>query len=197
MVAKPALTISPTKMNVFYIGVDNPVSISVPGSPERVVPTPSVGKIRYESANDWIIYDLPKNARTCDISVNAIFSGGKPRNMGATTFRLRTVPNPDASIGGMIDGNISKGLIQVSPYVIAKMPEWFEFDIKYMVTSYRLNLQVQGDWFPYQINGNRIPPQHLQDILGMKPNSKLIIDNIKVVGPDERELKSLVLTIQN
>jgi len=32
IVAKPALIISPTKMNVFYIGVDNPVSISVPGA---------------------------------------------------------------------------------------------------------------------------------------------------------------------
>ena len=31
MVAPPSLTVAATKMNVFYIGVDNPVSISVPG----------------------------------------------------------------------------------------------------------------------------------------------------------------------
>jgi len=32
-VAKPATTISATKMNVFYAGVDNPISISSPGVP--------------------------------------------------------------------------------------------------------------------------------------------------------------------
>ncbi len=31
IVAPPSLTVAATKMNVFYIGVDNPVSISVPG----------------------------------------------------------------------------------------------------------------------------------------------------------------------
>ena len=30
-VAEPALVVSPTKMNVFYRGVPNPVEISVPG----------------------------------------------------------------------------------------------------------------------------------------------------------------------
>ena len=31
IVAPPSLTVAAKKMNVFYIGVDNPVSISVPG----------------------------------------------------------------------------------------------------------------------------------------------------------------------
>ena len=31
IVARPSLTVSPVKMNVLYIGVDNPVSVSVPG----------------------------------------------------------------------------------------------------------------------------------------------------------------------
>ena len=31
MVARPSATVSPTKMNVFYRGVDNPVSISASG----------------------------------------------------------------------------------------------------------------------------------------------------------------------
>ena len=33
-VAEPALVISPTQMNVFYRGLDNPVAISVPGVPQ-------------------------------------------------------------------------------------------------------------------------------------------------------------------
>ena len=38
-VAKPQAIVSADKMNVFYIGVDNPVSISVPGvTPDQVKP---------------------------------------------------------------------------------------------------------------------------------------------------------------
>ncbi len=97
IVAKPGITISPTKMNVFYVGVENPVTISVPGSPERIVPTISTGKIRPEGKN-WIVYDLQKGIREAIINVNAVFSG-KSKSMGATTFRLKTVPDPIAKIG--------------------------------------------------------------------------------------------------
>ena len=35
IVSRPTAVVSPDKMNVFYIGVDNPVSVSVPGIPSR------------------------------------------------------------------------------------------------------------------------------------------------------------------
>jgi hypothetical protein len=45
-------------MNVFYIGVDNPVDISVPGGPERHYPTSiSSGNIRPEG-KQWIVSGL-------------------------------------------------------------------------------------------------------------------------------------------
>jgi len=34
-VAKPSAVVSPDKMNVLYIGVPNPVSVSAPGIPKR------------------------------------------------------------------------------------------------------------------------------------------------------------------
>ncbi len=74
IVAKPALNVSPTKMNVFYVGVDNPISISVPGGPERITPSVSVGKIRQEG-KDWVVYDLPKGVKDAVVTVNAVFSG--------------------------------------------------------------------------------------------------------------------------
>jgi hypothetical protein len=36
-VGQASLVVSPTKMNVFYIGVDNPVDVSVPGVPPSKV----------------------------------------------------------------------------------------------------------------------------------------------------------------
>src|ERR1051326_1226 len=45
--ARPAIVVSPDKMNVFYIGVENPVSISVPGiAAEDLQPSVSGGSMK-------------------------------------------------------------------------------------------------------------------------------------------------------
>ena len=45
-VAKPSMVVSATKMNVFYKGVDNPVSVSVPGfTADKVKATISTGSM--------------------------------------------------------------------------------------------------------------------------------------------------------
>jgi gliding motility-associated protein GldM len=50
MVMKTGVVVSPTKMNVLYIGVDNPISVSVPGvAPENVRPTLSGGSLTPDS----------------------------------------------------------------------------------------------------------------------------------------------------
>ena len=110
IVARPAITISPSKMNVFYIGVDNPVDISVPGGPERITPTISVGSIRAEG-KEWIVSNLTATGtREAIISVNAVFSG-KTKSMGSYKFRLKTVPDPIIKIAGKNEGFISKSLL--------------------------------------------------------------------------------------
>src|SRR5208283_1999231 len=46
IVAQPSVTVSADAMNVFYIGVDNPVSISAPGIPmEKLKPSITQGSL--------------------------------------------------------------------------------------------------------------------------------------------------------
>ena len=194
MVAKPTLTISPTKMNVFYRGVDNPVSISVPGGPETIDASASAGKIRRDGRN-WIMYDLPSNRKEMEITVIATFEGNR-RNMGSLPFRIKPLPEPIASVGGNTEEKISKGLIKISPVVIAKMPDWFEFNVSYIVTSFTLYIQESGDWSQYPINGFRIPEDKVNQIVALKNNSKILISDIKVKGPDVRTIRSITLTLR-
>ncbi len=194
IVAKPALTISPTKMNVFYIGVENPVSITVPGGPERVMPTISAGKIRRDG-DDWMVYDLPKGRREAIITVSAIFSG-KSKNMGASTFRLKTVPDPIATVGGKSDGLVSKSIILASPYLIAEMPAWFDFDLRFTVISYTFVTDVSGYISEIAVQGNRLTPEITQMIRGAKKNKRIWFEDIAVRGPDgERNISSVNLKI--
>jgi gliding motility-associated protein GldM len=194
IVAKPGITVSPTKMNVFYVGVDNPVNISVPGSPENIVPTITTGKIRPDGKN-WIVYDLPKGVREAIINVNAVFSG-KSKPMGATTFRLKTVPDPVAKIGSKSDGFISKSLLLASPYLIAEMPTGFDFDLKFFVTSFTFTTEVSGDIITTKVMGNRLTPDLLKMIQNAKKNKRIWFEEINVKGPDgDRTIASIGLKI--
>jgi gliding motility-associated protein GldM len=194
IVAKPALIISPTKMNVFYIGVDNPVSISVPGGPEKVTPVISVGNIRQEG-KDWIVSGIPQNTREATITVNAVFSG-KTKNMGSYVARLKRVPDPIARIGGKGEGVISKSILLASPILIAEMPVGFDFDLKYVVTSYNFVTDITGELYEEKCQGNRLSPNMVRLITNAKKNKRIWLENLTVKGPDgERAISGINLKI--
>ena len=74
-VAQTALVVSPTKMNVFYIGVDNPVDISVPGIPSnKLAPSMDQGSISPDPAGGYKV--KVTKAGKCNISVSAKIDGG-------------------------------------------------------------------------------------------------------------------------
>ncbi|MEI6172248.1 MAG: gliding motility protein GldM [Bacteroidota bacterium] len=184
IVARPAITISPTKMNVFYIGVDNPVEISVPGGPERIVPTVSTGSIRQEG-KDWIVSNLtPTGAREAVISVNAVFSG-KSKNMGSYKFRLKTVPDPLIKIAGKNEGFISKSLLLASPMLLPEMPAGFDFDLRYTVTSFVFSTSTAaGEGNDVKVQGNRLSPEILKIINNARRGQRIWFDDVYVKGPD-------------
>jgi len=175
-------------MNVFYIGVDNPVSITVPGSPEQILPSITAGDIRRDGEN-WIVYNLPKNKRDVDIVVNAVFSGST-KNMGTNNFRLKIVPDPIAEIGGKSTGPISRNSLLAVPYLLAVMPDWFEFDISYNIVSFTFVTYVDGDINSFPIEGNRLTPDILRIIQSSKKNTRIWFEDIVAFGPDGEKAPS-------
>ena len=156
-------------MNVFYVGVDNPVSISVPGSPEKVMPVISAGNIRQEG-KDWIVSGLPQNTREATITVNAVFSG-KTKNMGSYVARLKRVPDPIARIAGKSEGVISKSIVLASPFLVPEMQVGFDFDLKYVVVSYNFVTDITGDIYEVKVQGNRLTPDIVRMITNAKKNN--------------------------
>ncbi len=196
IVAKPAITISPSKMNVFYIGVDNPVEISVPGSPEKILPTISTGSIRAEGPS-WVVSNLTASgAREAVITVNAVFSG-KTKSMGAYKFRLKTVPDPLVKIAGKNEGFISKSLLLASPYLVPEMPPGFDFDLKYTVTSFVFSTSTAaGEGSDVKIQGNRLTPEILKTINNARRGQRIWFDDIYVKGPDGSRKVNLSLSLK-
>jgi gliding motility-associated protein GldM len=195
IVAPPSLSVSATKMNVFYIGVDNPVSISAGGvSPDQINPSITNGSISRNGA-EWVV--RPATPGKAMVSVNAKL-GDRMKSMGSVEYRVKNVPSPIAFIANTDGGAVSRDLVLASGAIIPRMPADFEFNLNFIVTSFKFSGNRKGDIIDYSGNGNSLTSQMKDFIRGARRGEKVILEDIFAKGPDgkSRKLNSIVLTLQ-
>ena len=135
MVSAPSASVSADSLNVFYIGIDNPVTISVPGVPAENVSYSASG-VSLSSAGGKGRYIARVSAgREATINVSAKM-GEKSMQMGSFHFRIKSVPAPIARIYGAKSGKISKTTLNSMGGVSADMGD-FLFNIPAKVTSFK------------------------------------------------------------
>lgn len=195
-VAEANAVVSPTKMNVLYIGVDNPISISVSGIPsDRIFATSSNGIIR-RSGNAWVA--IPRQAGTASINVDAdVYGDGKRKSMGKMEFRVKNIPDPIGKVAGRKGGAIDKATLAAQMIVNADL-ENFEFDAKFTVTEFTVSALVRGFNQEEISKSFKITSAQRDIISNLKKGEKVFFDNIKAVGPDgkQRELPTISFKIQ-
>ncbi|MBN2481147.1 MAG: gliding motility protein GldM [Bacteroidales bacterium] len=180
-VAEGSVVVSPTKMNVFYLGVDNPVEISVPGVPaNQVQASASNGTIK-RSGSSWIMN--PMRQGNCIVTVSAQLNGSWAQ-VGSKPFRVKTVPDPIAMVANQRSGIISKSVLLAQPGVVAAMPEDFEFDLTFRVTEYTVVAIVGGFVNDVKVSGNQFNQEVRNLINGLSRGASVYIEEIRAVGPD-------------
>ncbi len=194
-VAKPNVVISPTRMNVFYLAVDNPVDISISGiSMDKITATmPKGGKIR-RAGNNFIVN--PPQSATCEIAVTAEIDGTR-RPMGSQSFRVKPVPPPEPSVDGVASKRVAKNVLASALYVAAKMPPDFDFDMKFTVTGFTVSAVV-GGFTDDKVSKSQMLTDDQKRLIGSLRSGQVVsFTNIKAVGPDGsiRELNDLVFRI--
>ncbi len=199
VVAPPSLTVAATKMNVFYIGVENPVSISVPGiASENIKPTITQGCNLTQDPNgvDWIV-TVPKGIRSATISAKAKMGENDWQDMGKREFRVKRVPDPVAEIAGYKEGTIDRNTLLAANAIIPVMKD-FEFDLNFVVNSFTMGTIINGDWIPKTTQGNRFSAEMANLIRNSRRGQKFFFENIQASGPDgtTRTLNAISLTIQ-
>jgi len=186
IVAPPTLTVAPLKMNVLYIGVDNPVAISAPGIPEeKIKPVIDRGGLkRGPEGKDWIvrINKMPKGVNKAYVSASATIDK-KNLPLGKVEFRVKRVPTPTAVIAGISDGKIDKNRLLAAGAIIPMMRD-FEFEIYYQVIGYTFATIINGDWIPKNVKGNRFSSEITNIIRNGKRKQKFFFENIQAKGPD-------------
>lgn len=185
MVGAPSATISPTKMNVFYIGVENPVRIAVPGvALTSVNPSITGGSITKAAGNgEYIVKVNGTPGSKSVVSVSAKLPDGTTKQMGTMEFRVKRVPDPVAKYLGSKGGPMGLAQVKVGAGINCEL-ENFDFDLKFNITSFTMGANIGGDYKSADCSGPAFSPAAKTILSQLKTGSKVFFDNIKAKGPD-------------
>lgn len=195
--AQAGVVVSPDKMNVFYIGVDNPVSVSVPGfSPDKVSPSMDKGSITKATGTSKYTVRVTAPGET-NVTVSATLPDGTRKVMGTVPFRIKRVPDPVAMVGTFKGGKVPANKMRPQRGVLAVL-ENFDFDIRFDVVSYEFTYAAKRqDLIVKQGTGPSFTSEIVSLLGSAKPGDVIYIDEIKVKGPDgtTRKLPGIVFTL--
>jgi gliding motility-associated protein GldM len=165
------------KMNVFYIGVDNPVTVSsgtgwdkthVSASGVSLSPAGGPGKFTVRASS----------VGKASITVNA---DGKPSTY---EFRVKRIPDPILKVGASSGGRIQSVVFKNQQYARADL-ENFDFDARFSVVS--AMVYFSGANFnnvqAVSISGGNLGALNAQ-MSKCIPGTSVTFDNVKVQGPD-------------
>ncbi len=191
-VIDPLATVSATMMNVFYAGINNPVSIAVPGVPEGSISASMTNGSLTKGANGWIARPTQVGAE-CVITVTAEMDGQRT-NVGSTTFRVRKLPDPSPFISFKDDkGNINrykggrpfpKASILAANHLDAAIDDDM-LNIDYKVVSFEtVFFDQMGNAIPEVSAGSAFSERQKNAIRRLQRGKRFYITKVKASGPD-------------
>lgn len=197
MVAKPSAVVSPDKMNVFYIGVPNPVSISAPGIPkEKLRVSLSAGEI--SGSNGQYVVNVKAGTPKVTVTVSGELEKGKSVVLGSNEFRVKRIPNPKVKFANKTTGKLPAVVMKATDRIFAMMEE-FDFEAKFTINHFTLFInRPRADLFTRESNSNVFTPEMVSGMSSLVPGTRVTFDFIFATGPDgvRRSLDPITFTVE-
>jgi len=192
-VIEPTATVSATMMNVLYAGIDNPISISVPGVPTGKVSASMTNGTLTRKGDHWVAHPQ-KVGDEAVVSVSAEMDGRSMR-MAQTKFRVRKLPDPTPYIAYKdAQGNtahykgggrgLSKSLLLAAPGIEAAIDDDL-LNIAFKVLSFEtVFFDSMGNAIPEVSNGAQFSQRQKDSFRRLSRGKRFYISRVKAVGPD-------------
>lgn len=200
-VSDASLVVSPTKMNVFYKGIENPVDISVAGfSNDKLDISITGGRLKKISDGSYTVYPSDKNkVRKATITVKAEMPDGTTSIIGRKEFRLKDIPPPTPYWSGESDksNTITKSQVRDFAPVVARIDD-FMFDVKTRVRGFKLTIFSNGvPWVGTSTN-NRLTTEMEQKLNKVQVGSIILIEEMTVKMPNGKieDLSKITLRVK-
>lgn len=194
-VGEPSVTISADMMNVFYAGIANPISISVPGVPASKITASMSGGSLERTGSGWIAKPA-RVGQECVISVSANMDG-KNQSFGSKAFRVKALPPPIAFIDCK-DGSgnqmkykgskpLSKSALIDANGVKAELDD-ADLDVKYRVLGFEVNFfDSMGNTIIELSEGDKFSDRQMGQMRKTTKGKRFYITKVRAVGPDRIE----------
>ena len=205
LVAERTAVVSPTKMNVLYLEVDNPLKISVPGYTAGVISAViNNGKVLAIKKSLGMYSARPSKKGKAMVSLFAEVNG-KRTKMGEVSFRVKEVPppKPEVKFALNVKGElfIEKAKMVTAGGLSAKLKD-FDFEgVRYMIKSFKLTGNYKGEQQSDIAKNPKFTPKMVGIIKNTRSGNSISITAIKAQRTDSKNtgivnLDPLVLTIK-
>lgn len=196
--AKQNVVVSPTKMNVVYRGLDNPISVSVPGmAAEDLQATMSNGSMIQKGPGQYVAKP-GRGGGTAVVSVSDKESG---RKLGDMKFRVQDVPRPMPFFAGktLTDNSVGKSRLKIAKNVQARLEDFLFEGVNFDVVEFQVGATVGGQ-FPTekQEGSNKLTSRQKSLLKNVERGGRVEVRNIVAIDPSgqRRNLPSLSLQIK-
>lgn len=187
---KPAATVSADKMNVLYVGLDNPVSVSATGDLGAVTATCSGCSSFSKNGSGGYNAKVANTAAGKTVNI-AVSQNGNA--VESKEFRVLKVPDPSLKLGNKRPGSSMSTAELAAQRILRADLSNFPYETKFEIVSYDLALLKNATPFTAKGNGARITPEMTNAFKRVGPGWLVVFRNIKVRGPagDVRDVGSV------
>jgi gliding motility-associated protein GldM len=193
-VGERSANVSADKMNVMYIGVDNPISVSAAGvSSDKVKVSASGAGINLNGGNGKYTATVSQPGE----STITVSGGGLAPT--PFTFRAKRIPDPVAKLGKKADGTMGTGEFKAQGGVIAWL-ENFDFDARCKIQGFNLvRVPKRQDPVDNPNRGGTYDAKSKRIVQAAKPGDIYYFENVKARCPGDkagRKINSMVFRIK-
>ena len=192
-VGSRSVAVSADKMNVFYIGVDNPLTVSASGVSSNDVRVAFNGPISGTgSGSSWTV----KATKPGDAEIVVTANG---QNLGKFPFRVKRIPDPVAKLGKSEEGSMGNGEFKAQPGLIAWL-ENFDFEARCEIQGFKL-VRVPKRQDPITIinPGGSFNAEAQRVVRQATPGDTYYFNEVKARCPGDpagRKINSLIFNIR-
>lgn len=179
--------VSADKMNVVYRGIENPITISLPGiSPTKI--NASATGLKRKSGSSYIL--KPGKGTSVNISVEGTTDSGEKIKSPSVPFRIKDIPAPMASIRGKF-GSLKMPKTSLAKSTISAALPDFVFDLKLNVISFKVKVPGKPS---VTVRGNKMNAQAQKAISYARKGDIVTIFGIKgsIIGNSSYRLKEVL-----
>lgn len=184
-VSNAEAVIDPSKLNVMYRTLANPITVSVPGADSDEINISVTGGCKVKKIKGGSFEVTPpktlKSNSTVTISVSVRGKDGRTKSKGSKVFKIKTIPDPFVTFVGNdgSDGTMDVNLMKRGTMLKAKLDENFLFDgISWNVKSYKVTINSGGDDFSNTVAGERLPGNVTGALGSLKPGARITFSSI-------------------